>query len=95
LGKLLGDGAGEGNRTLVFSLEGFRRLNTFNTLSDKSQQNHHPRTNDSLLLSERVVERDDGMFELWPHGGGPFPTCAFAEAVRLSMSRHDSRWRAA
>jgi hypothetical protein len=29
-------GAGEGNRTLVFSLEGFRRLNTFNARSDKN-----------------------------------------------------------
>jgi len=77
------------------TLEGFRRLNTFNTLSDKSQQNHHPRTNDFLLLSERVVERDDGMFELWPRGQGPFPTRAFAEAVRARMNRYDSKWRAA
>jgi hypothetical protein len=30
-------GAGEGNRTLVFSLEGFRRLNTFKAHSDKRQ----------------------------------------------------------
>jgi hypothetical protein len=74
---------------------GFRRLNTFSTLSDKSQQNHHLRTNDFLFLSERVVERDDGMFELWPHGEGPFPTRAFAEAVRAHLNRHDSKWRAA
>jgi hypothetical protein len=30
-------GAGEGNRTLVFSLEGFRRMNTFKAHSDKRQ----------------------------------------------------------
>src|SRR4051812_42956279 len=29
-------GAGEGNRTLVFSLEGVRQLNTFKARSDKS-----------------------------------------------------------
>jgi hypothetical protein len=28
-------GAGEGNRTVVFSLEGFRRLSTFKANSDK------------------------------------------------------------
>jgi hypothetical protein len=28
-----------------------------------------------------VVQRDDGMFEIWPHGTGPFPTRACAEAV--------------
>src|SRR6188472_3324962 len=33
---LIGNGAGEGNRTLVFSLEGFRRLNTLNGRLDKS-----------------------------------------------------------
>jgi hypothetical protein len=30
---------GGGNRTLVFSLEGFRRLNTFNAYSDKRALN--------------------------------------------------------
>jgi len=33
-------GAGEGNRALVFSLEGFRRLNTFNAHSDKKRHFH-------------------------------------------------------
>jgi len=45
-------GAGEGNRTLVFSLEGFRRLNTFNARSDKSPQNPSSGTNGFYALSE-------------------------------------------
>jgi hypothetical protein len=46
-------GAGEGNRTLVFSLEGFRRLNTYNGPSDKSPQNPSLDANDFPALSER------------------------------------------
>jgi len=36
LGKLLGDGAGEGNRTLVFSLEGIRRMKLINVHPDQT-----------------------------------------------------------
>jgi hypothetical protein len=85
-------GAGEGNRTLVFSLEGFRRSIVVKGRSDKSRRNNHLRTNDFLLVSERIVERDDGMFELWPHGEGPFPTIAFAETICCSMTRHEGLW---
>jgi len=46
-------GAGEGNRTLVFSLEGFRRLNTFNVRSDKSSRKAPLRANGFSSLSER------------------------------------------
>jgi hypothetical protein len=46
-------GAGEGNRTLVFSLEGFRRLNTVNARSDKSRRNCSLKPNRFSFLSER------------------------------------------
>jgi hypothetical protein len=46
-------GAGEGNRTLVFSLEGFRRLNTFNARSDKNRHFHSLNANALFALSER------------------------------------------
>src|SRR5216684_5754355 len=52
LGKLLGDGAGEGNRTLVFSLEvpGFR--NVFKSRSDVSQLFERLRSLQNFSLSE-------------------------------------------
>jgi hypothetical protein len=65
-------------------LEGFRRLNTFKGPSDKSQQDHHLRTHDFLLLSEQViVQRDDGLFQIgWgDEAAGPRESRAFAEAV--------------
>ena len=81
-------GAGEGNRTLVFSLEGFRRLNTVNVHSDKSPINPPLSTNSFLGLSERrpvvmpgIFQRDDGAYEIGLDGLGPFPTRAFAESV--------------
>jgi hypothetical protein len=45
-------GAGEGNRTLVFSLEGFRRLNTFKAHSDKRQLKALLNRNCFFCLSE-------------------------------------------
>src|SRR5882762_2489508 len=53
LGKLLGDGAGEGNRTLVFSLEGCRGLNTYNAHSDKRPHFNSLNANAISALSER------------------------------------------
>ena len=47
------NGAGEGNRTLVFSLEEFRQLNTFNARSDRSSQNPSLDANGFSVLSER------------------------------------------
>jgi hypothetical protein len=83
-------GAGEGNRTLVFSLEGFRRLRTINTHSDKSSRSPALRTINFPELSEPVspliCERDDGQFQigLGDAAAGPFPTRAFAESVALA-----------
>jgi hypothetical protein len=51
-------GAGEGNRTLVFSLEGCRVLNAFNAYSDKMRQ-----------LLALVLKRDLILPER--HGGKP------------------------
>jgi len=48
-------GAGEGNRTLVFSLEGFRRLNTFNVNSDKENYFRSLITKAFFALSEQAV----------------------------------------
>jgi hypothetical protein len=57
-------GAGEGNRTLVFSLEGSRRLNTFNPYSDQSSQNALFNANGLFVRSECRAERDDLIREL-------------------------------
>ncbi|MGY3494172.1 hypothetical protein [Bradyrhizobium sp. USDA 4502] len=46
-------GAGEGNRTLVFSLEGVRRLHAFKGRSDKSIKNRSLNSNGFSVLSER------------------------------------------
>ena len=75
------NGAGEGNRTLVFSLEGFRRLNAVNDHSDKSTRNPPLRTKDYPDLSEGVIQRDDGLFQLGIGDDGPFPNRRFAKAV--------------
>ena len=48
-------GAGEGNRTLVFSLEGFRRLNTFNGRLDKSAPNASLNQTIFFALSKQAV----------------------------------------
>jgi hypothetical protein len=53
-------GAGEGNRTLVFSLEGFWRLNTFNVRSDKSSRKAPLSANGFSSLSER-----EGLFYIY------------------------------
>jgi hypothetical protein len=45
-------GAGEGNRTLVISLEGTRRLRDFNGHSDISRRFAPLSANRNLLLSE-------------------------------------------
>jgi hypothetical protein len=86
--SLKNTGAGEGNRTPVFSLEGFRRLNTVNVHSDKSPQNPPLSANGFPSLSERslvgmpgIFRRDDGAYEIGLDGAGPFPTRGFAERV--------------
>ncbi|RQH15711.1 hypothetical protein [Bradyrhizobium sp. RP6] len=55
-------GAGEGNRTLVFSLEGFQRLNTSNVHSDKYPQNSSLSANGFLSLSEHKTGVARGYF---------------------------------
>jgi TPR repeat protein len=50
-------GAGEGNRTLVFSLEGFRRLNTSKGALDKSPQNPLLVANSFFALSKHAAYR--------------------------------------
>src|SRR6185503_9854329 len=53
--KLLG--AGGGNRTLVFSLEGFRQLNTIKGHSEKWCQNRLLITNTFFVPSERPQKK--------------------------------------
>src|SRR5882762_11758406 len=71
LGKSLGDGAGEGNRTLVFSLEGFWRLNTFRDALDKTPQNPSLDANGFSAVSKqrgvclRVVPWQGRPFVVW------------------------------
>jgi hypothetical protein len=50
-------GAGEGNRTLVFSLEGFRSFNVFQRHSDKSTQISLLNAKGYCALSERQTYR--------------------------------------
>jgi len=48
-------GAGEGNRTLVFSLEGCRKQNNFNDYSDKTAQMRLLTPKGFSNLSERIL----------------------------------------
>ena len=38
-----------------------------------------------------IHPRDDGMFELWPSGDGPFESMQFAAAVLLRQTHHRVR----
>src|SRR5260370_16456967 len=56
LGKLLGDGAGEGNRTLVFSLEVVKFRNLYKGYSDNLQPSGRLRLLQNFSLSERLAD---------------------------------------
>jgi hypothetical protein len=75
---------------LVFSLEGFRRLNTFKARSDKWPLNAPLSANSFPTLSERrpvgmpdIFQRDDGQCRIGldEDGAGPFRTRCFAAAI--------------
>jgi phage terminase large subunit GpA-like protein len=78
-----GAGAGEGNRTLVFSLEGFRRLNTFKGHSDKNCHFHSLNANAFFALSERRKRPADT-----PHAAPGARTAGFRINALVSLLRN-------